>query len=131
MQAGATRWPTPRFLWFGTAVTPPRFYERFYDPDGGHVRVRAQQTDNPRCFIYLLRKAPRAFKVAILRAVHDASHAEAARQRKPAGSRRRASIDGANERAADKWRLGMMNSHSWNGIGFNSLVGGADPRRTK
>jgi hypothetical protein len=25
----------------------------------------------------------------------------------------------------------MMNSHSWNGIGFNSLVGGADPRRTK
>jgi hypothetical protein len=33
---------------------------------------------------------------------------------------------GRSERGADKRRPGMMNSHSWNGISFNSLVGGAD-----
>ena len=65
--------PHATTMWSGTARSPRRFYEWFYDSDGGHVKVRAEQPKIPGCFIYR-RPPPKAFKDLIIRAVKTAQH---------------------------------------------------------
>ncbi len=69
---GVVRHPrSGRTLWTGTAATPLRFYQWFYDPEYAHFTVGAEQPGIPEMFCYL-RKVPKSFKVAIVQAVRRA-----------------------------------------------------------